>query len=91
MTSPVEFPVALTGSFDEAFLAVPQEALILAMKSHQKCFHLADAEGRLLPKFVAISNLESKDPQQVITGNERVTGRDWLMPSSFSIQIGKSL
>ncbi|MGB1639712.1 MAG: glycine--tRNA ligase subunit beta, partial [Pseudohongiellaceae bacterium] len=68
----VELPVALTGSFDEAFLAVPQEALILAMKSHQKCFHLADAEGRLLPKFVAISNLESKDPQQVITGNERV-------------------
>ena len=42
------------------------------MKSHQKCFHLADAEGRLLPKFVAISNIESKDPQQVITGNERV-------------------
>jgi len=72
VTSLVEFPVALTGSFDEAFLAVPQEALILAMKSHQKCFHLADAEGRLLPKFVAISNLESKDPQQVITGNERV-------------------
>lgn len=72
VTSLVEFPVALTGSFDEAFLAVPQEALILAMKSHQKCFHLADVEGRLLPKFVAISNLESKDPQQVITGNERV-------------------
>ncbi len=72
VTSLVEFPVALTGSFDEAFLAVPHEALILAMKSHQKCFHLADAEGRLLPKFVAISNLESKDPQQVITGNERV-------------------
>lgn len=72
VTSLVEFPVALTGSFDEAFLAVPQEALILAMKSHQKCFHLADAEGRLLPKFVAISNLESKNPQQVITGNERV-------------------
>ena len=72
VTSLVEFPVALTGGFDKEFLAVPQEALILAMKSHQKCFHLADAEGRLLPKFVAISNLESKDPQQVITGNERV-------------------
>jgi len=72
VTSLVELPVALTGSFDEAFLAVPQEALILAMKAHQKCFHLADAEGRLLPKFVAISNIESKDPQQVITGNERV-------------------
>ena len=72
VTSLVEFPVALTGSFDEAFLTVPQEALILAMKSHQKCFHLTDAEDRLLPKFVTISNLESKDPQQVITGNERV-------------------
>ena len=72
VTSLVEFPVALTGSFDVEFLAVPQEALILAMKSHQKCFHLADTEGRLLPKFVAISNIESKDPQQVIMGNERV-------------------
>ena len=72
VTSLVEFPVALTGSFDKEFLAVPQEALILAMKSHQKCFHLADAEGRLLPKFVTISNIESKEPQQVITGNERV-------------------
>ncbi len=72
VTGLVEFPVALTGSFDVEFLAVPQEALILAMKSHQKCFHLADTEGRLLPKFVAISNIESKDPQQVIMGNERV-------------------
>ena len=72
VTSLVEFPVALTGSFDVEFLAVPQEALILAMKSHQKCFHLADTEGRLLPKFVAISNIKSKDPQQVIMGNERV-------------------
>ncbi len=72
VTSLVEFPVALTGSFDEGFLAVPQEALILTMKSHQKCFHLADAEGRLLPKFVAIANIQSNDLQQVITGNERV-------------------
>lgn len=72
VTNLVEFPVALTGSFEEAFLAVPQEALILAMKSHQKCFYLTDSNGKLLPKFITISNIESTDPGQVIKGNERV-------------------
>jgi glycyl-tRNA synthetase beta chain len=62
VTSLVEYPVALTGSFEEAFLAVPQEALILAMKSHQKCFYLTDSNGKLLPKFITISNIESTDP-----------------------------
>lgn len=72
VTSLVEYPVALTGSFEEAFLSVPQEALILAMKSHQKCFYLTDSNGKLLPKFITISNIESTDPDQVVKGNERV-------------------
>lgn len=72
VTSLVEFPVALTGNFEPEFLEVPQEALILAMKSHQKCFYLVDDSEKLLPKFITVSNLESKDPAQVIQGNERV-------------------
>ncbi len=72
VTSLVEFPVALAGEFEELYLEVPSEALILAMKSHQKCFYLLDKEERLLPYFVTVSNIRSKDPAQVIEGNERV-------------------
>jgi glycyl-tRNA synthetase beta chain len=68
----VEWPVALTGNFDKEFLAVPQEALISAMKGHQKCFHLLDANGNILPHFITLSNLVSRDPAQVIAGNEKV-------------------
>ena len=72
VTSLVEYPVALTGRFDELFLDVPSEALILAMKSHQKCFYLLDKDQKLLPYFVTVSNIRSTDPAQVIEGNERV-------------------
>lgn len=72
VTSLVEWPVALTGRFDAEFLAVPREALVSSMKSHQKCFYLLDAQDRLLPNFVTVSNIISKDPAQVIAGNERV-------------------
>ncbi|MEY4642996.1 MAG: hypothetical protein RLZZ227_2990 [Pseudomonadota bacterium] len=72
VTALVEWPVALTGNFDQAFLAVPQEALISAMKGHQKCFHLLDAKGGILPNFITLSNLISRDPAQVIAGNEKV-------------------
>lgn len=72
VTGLVEWPVALTGSFEERFLQVPAEALVYSMKEHQKYFHLVDADGQLLPRFVTISNIESKDPAQVIDGNQRV-------------------
>jgi glycyl-tRNA synthetase beta chain len=72
VTGLVEWPVALTGSFEPRFLEVPPEALISSMKEHQKYFHLVDGEGRLLPNFITIANIESKDPIQVIAGNERV-------------------
>jgi glycyl-tRNA synthetase beta chain len=72
VTSLVEYPVALTGKFEEHFLEVPAEALILTMKAHQKCFYVTDDKDRLLPRFIAVSNIVSKDPSQVIEGNERV-------------------
>jgi len=68
----VEWPVALTGSFDERFLEVPAECLISSMKANQKYFHLLDADGKLKPLFITISNIDSRDPQQVIEGNEKV-------------------
>jgi glycyl-tRNA synthetase beta chain len=68
----VEWPVALMGNFDESFLRLPQESLISSMREHQKYFHLVDANGKLLPHFITLSNIESKDPQQVVEGNERV-------------------
>ncbi|MFP6846387.1 MAG: glycine--tRNA ligase subunit beta [Thalassolituus sp.] len=66
-----EWPVALAGSFDEDFLRVPPEALVSSMKEHQKYFHVMK-DGKLLPNFITIANIESKDPQQVISGNEKV-------------------
>jgi glycyl-tRNA synthetase beta chain len=72
VTSMVEWPVALTGKFDEHFLAVPAEALISSMKNHQKTFYVTDIKGKMLPNFIAVANLASKDPAQVIAGNERV-------------------
>ena len=72
VTALVEWPVALTGSFESRFLEVPPEALVASMKEHQKYFHLVDSNRDLLPHFITISNIESKDPAQVIDGNERV-------------------
>ena len=89
VTSLVEWPVALTGGFDQHFLRVPKEALISSLTSHQKCFHLVADDGRLLPNFVAVSNLDSKDPAQVIEGNERVI-RPRLADADFFFQTDKN-
>jgi glycyl-tRNA synthetase beta chain len=67
-----EWPVPLLGSFEERFLTVPAEALISSMAEHQKYFHVVDNTGQLLPVFITVANIESKDPSQVISGNERV-------------------
>lgn len=72
VTALVEWPVALTGKFDPAFLTVPPEVLISAMKEHQRYFHLRDSEGKLLPAFITVANIESKDSGAVVAGNERV-------------------
>lgn len=68
----VEWPVALVGSFSEDFLRVPPEALISSMQGHQRYFPVRDGQGKLLRHFITIANLESRDPKQVIAGNERV-------------------
>lgn len=88
VTSLVEWPVALTGKFDEHFLAVPREALVSSMKSHQKCFYLLDKEGQLMPNFITVSNIESLDPAQVIAGNERVI-RPRLADAKFFFDTDK--
>jgi glycyl-tRNA synthetase beta chain len=67
-----EWPTALAGNFDEDFLRVPSEALVSSMKEHQKYFHVEDKDGKLKPIFITLTNIESKDPKQVIEGNEKV-------------------
>ncbi len=67
-----EWPVPVMGSFDESFLEVPAEALVQAMQGHQKYFPVVAADGSLRPNFITISNIESKDVEQVRSGNERV-------------------
>ena len=67
-----EWPVPLLGGFEERFLEVPAEALISSMKEHQKYFHVVDPGGKMLPVFITLANLESKDPAQVVAGNEKV-------------------
>ncbi|MBM7062673.1 glycine--tRNA ligase subunit beta [Pseudomonas sp. UL073] len=72
VTALVEWPVPLVCSFEERFLAVPQEALISTMQDNQKYFCLLDADGKLLPRFITVANLVSKDPAQIVAGNEKV-------------------
>tara|TARA_B110000908_G_scaffold172116_1_gene237775 strand:- start:2569 stop:4662 length:2094 start_codon:yes stop_codon:yes gene_type:complete len=72
VTALVEWPVALLGTFDERFLALPKEALITSMQEHQKYFPVENKTGELLPFFITISNIKSSNPEQVISGNERV-------------------
>jgi glycyl-tRNA synthetase beta chain len=72
VTSLVEWPVVLVGSFEERFLQVPAEPLISTMKDNQKYFPLLDSHGKLLNKFIFVTNINSKDPSQIISGNEKV-------------------
>ena len=67
-----EWPVAVMGAFEERFLELPAEALVKTMQGHQKYFPVVDSGGALLPRFITISNIESRDPHQVRVGNERV-------------------
>jgi glycyl-tRNA synthetase beta chain len=72
VTGLVEWPVALRATFESRFLHVPQEALISTMQDNQKYFCLVDANDKLQPYFITVSNIESKDPTQIILGNEKV-------------------
>ncbi|MFV2030993.1 MAG: glycine--tRNA ligase subunit beta [Gammaproteobacteria bacterium] len=72
VTALVEYPVAICGEFDEEFLDLPQQVLVMTMQDNQKCFALFDQDGRLLPHFIVIANIDSKRPEVVARGNERV-------------------
>jgi len=84
----VEWPVALTASFDQGFLAVPKEPLIVTMKDDQRYFPVEDGKGNLLPQFIFITNIESRDPQQIIKGNEKVV-RPRLADAQFFFESDK--
>ena len=72
VTGLVEFPVAVCGTFDAEFLSIPAEALVMTMQDNQKYFALFDQQAALLPNFITISNIDSKQPEMVAKGNERV-------------------
>ena len=72
VTALVEWPVVLEAGFEEHFLAVPQECLILTMQQNQKYFPLLDQNGKLMNRFLLVSNLQTEDPSHIIQGNERV-------------------
>jgi glycyl-tRNA synthetase beta chain len=88
VTSLVEWPVTLVGSFEEKFLDVPSEALIYTMKDNQKYFPVLDKTGQLLPRFIFVSNIVSRDPAQVISGNEKVI-RPRLADAEFFFETDK--
>ena len=72
VTALVEFPAVYAGQFDASFLEVPQECLILTMRQNQKYFPLFSLDGKLLPKFLIVSNMRVDDPRPIVGGNERV-------------------
>jgi glycyl-tRNA synthetase beta chain len=88
VTGLVEWPVAILGDFDQRFLDVPAEALISAMQDHQRYFAVVDEANKLLPHFVTIANIESRDMQRVIEGNERVL-RARLSDAAFFFETDK--
>ncbi len=82
VTALVEWPVALAGHFEERFLQLPREVLISTLQDHQRYFPIEDGTGKLLPAFITVSNIESRDPQKVREGNERVV-RPRLADAAF--------
>lgn len=88
VTSLVEWPIALVANFDESFLAVPKEALIYTMKDDQKYIPLLDENGQLRSRFLFITNIESKSPETIISGNEKVI-RPRLADAEFFFNTDK--
>jgi glycyl-tRNA synthetase beta chain len=88
VTALVEWPVVYECNFEQEFLSVPQECLILTMQTNQKYFALTDKGGRLRSRFLIVSNLETADPQHIIGGNERVV-RPRLSDAKFFFEQDK--
>jgi glycyl-tRNA synthetase beta chain len=88
VTGLVEWPVPLAGRFDPQFLELPAEVLIATMQEHQRYFPVRDAQGKLMPWFITVSNIESRDPSLVIAGNERVV-RPRLTDAAFFYRVDR--
>lgn len=84
----VEWPVAVSGQFDQAFLEVPSEALISSMREHQKYFHVVDDNKQLMPAFITVSNIEASDYSAIKSGNEKVI-RPRLADAAFFFETDK--
>jgi glycyl-tRNA synthetase beta chain len=82
VTALVEWPVALAGGFEPRFLSLPREVLISTLEAHQRYFPLEADDGTLMPAFITVSNIESRDPDKVRAGNERVV-RPRLADAAF--------
>ena len=82
VTALVEWPIPIAGRFEERFLTLPREVLISTLQDHQRYFPVEDAEGRLIPHFITVSNIESRDPAKVRESNERVV-RPRLADAAF--------
>jgi len=82
VTALTEWPVPIAGHFEPRFLELPPEVLVATLQDHQRYFPLRGADGKLMPRFVAVANLESRDPSQVRAGNERVV-RPRLADAAF--------
>jgi glycyl-tRNA synthetase beta chain len=89
VTALVEWPAVYAGEFEEEFLAVPQECLILTMQQNQKYFPLS-RDGKLLPKFLIVSNMAIEDPSRIVEGNERVV-RPRLADARFFFETDKKV
>jgi glycyl-tRNA synthetase beta chain len=82
VTALVEWPVALAGSFEERFLALPREVLLATLQAHQRYFAIQSEDGELLPRFITVANIDSPEPELVRAGNERVV-RPRLADAAF--------
>jgi len=88
VTALVEFPTVYAGEFDPEFLAVPQECLVLTMRTNQKYFPLFDAAGKLINRFLIVSNMQFDDPKNIVEGNNRVV-RPRLADARFFFETDK--
>ena len=89
VTALVEYPVAICGQFDARFLELPTEVLVMTMEENQKYFALFDEDDSLLPHFIAIANIDSRDPEVVAAGNERVIRPRFADAGFFFVQDRK--
>jgi glycyl-tRNA synthetase beta chain len=88
VTALVEYPTVYVGEFEREFLAVPQECLVLTMRTNQKYFPLFDKDGKLTNKFLIVSNMDLKDPKNIVEGNQRVV-RPRLADARFFFETDK--